>query len=358
MKILKKFKHAVGFILLAAWSVLLVTHSEEVSGGVKSALMRCVNVIVPSLFAFMTAADMLMRGGAYIYLAKPLKPLAKALGLPARFGAVFLISNFAGYPTGAAAVAALYDKGALDRKSAARLLCACCNGGPAFFTGVIGVAVFGSKRTGLLIYLSVIAANLIFAAVMYRLFPVTVHEPPHADPSERGGRGALLTESVTAAGEALLKACGMMLLFAALLSAGKGCLPARFPDIMSGNGTVVTESYLEISRLADISGRPYRLLPVICGAAAFGGVCVILQIAAIVGGRFSVKPFIAARAVCAVTAGLIAVPMFRIFGEMAAEVSARSEFIVNFNNFLPSVCLIMMIFLTILRKRLVFSDRI
>ena len=125
MKILKKLKRIAGVILLAAWSVLLIRHSEEVTEGVKNALMRCINVIVPSLFAFMAAADILMRGGAYIYLSKPLAPLSRLIGLPRELGATFLTANIAGYPSGAAAVTALYDEGVLDSKNASRLLCTC-----------------------------------------------------------------------------------------------------------------------------------------------------------------------------------------------------------------------------------------
>ena len=353
MKILKKLKRLVGFVLLAAWSVLLIRHSEQVTEGAKNALMRCINVIVPSLFAFMTAADILMRGGAYIYLSKPLAPFSRLIGLPRELGATFFIANIAGYPTGAAAVTALYDEGTLDRRSASRLLCTCYNGGPAFFAGVVGTAVFGSERTGLLVYLSIIAANILCAAVMYRVFPVKAPNPVR----RKNVRCDLLTESTASAGSALFKACGMMLLFGAFLPVARECGLERLLGGLGENGAVVAESFLEISRLSDIVGRPYRLLPLISAAGAFGGVCVMLQVKAIVGGRFSLLPFAAARAVCAGIAGAVSVPVFRLFGEKAAEAAARTEFVVNFNNFIPSLCLIMMIFLTILRKRLVFSKQ-
>ena len=46
----------------------------------------------------------------------------------------------------------------------------------------------------------------------------------------------------------------------------------------------------------------------------------------------------------------------KIFGENYIAAASKPVFIVNFNNFIPVVCLIMMIFLTVLKKRLAFSE--
>ena len=108
MKKQHKNKHGtLRFLLLTAYSVLLIKHSEQIAEGVRVALMRCLNVMIPSLFAFLAAAEMLVRGGAYIHLSRPLRPLSRLMGMPGELGAVFLLSNVAGYPAGAAAIKSL-----------------------------------------------------------------------------------------------------------------------------------------------------------------------------------------------------------------------------------------------------------
>lgn len=57
-----------------------------------------------------------------------------------------------GYPAGAAVVTELYRAGALSKAEAERALCFCNNSGPGFFAGLIGTAVLGDVRRGLILY--------------------------------------------------------------------------------------------------------------------------------------------------------------------------------------------------------------
>ena len=207
---------------------------------------------------------------------------------PRELGSVFVISNAAGYPSGAAAIKAMHASGRIDGRSASRLLCFCFNGGPAFFAGAAGTAVFGSARTGITVWLSVFAANILTAAFVCRVFPIEAKSAADS-PS---GQDSLLTESVNAAGRALFNICGTILLFSTFLTLVRlGCARAG-----SDSGIVRTLScFLEISEIAEMKGSPARLMPLICAAGAFGGVCVLLQVKAIVGSSFSLLPFLAAR---------------------------------------------------------------
>jgi hypothetical protein len=96
----------------------------------------------------------------------------------------------------------------------------------------------------------------------------------------------------------------------------------------------------------------------VAAAGAFGGVCVILQVWGIVGKRFSLFPFVILRIICAIISYACCLILNRFFGVHTLEAAATEEFIVNFNNFIPSICLIMMIFLTVFKKGLDFSSEV
>jgi hypothetical protein len=300
----------------------------------------------------MAVSDLMIRSGAYNLISKLFSPIAYIIGLPVPLVFAFLLGNTAGYPVGASIICNLYDKESLSRRSAARLLCTCYNGGPAFFAGAVGIAVFSSSRVGLIIYFSIVLGNVIAAAILNRIFPIEYK----SQSAKTHFTGEMLSDSVAAAGGGLFKICGMILIFqtaATLLSCMGADRYISDPDLKC-----LTASLLEISNLSALSGLPFRLLPLIAASGAFGGLCVIMQIKTIVGKRFSLAPFVFARIFAASLSAGCCVLLNKIFGVHYLEAAAQTDFIVNFNNFIPSVCLIMMIFLTVFKKRLAFSQKI
>lgn len=335
--------------VLSVTAVLLTVFSAQLADDMRQAVMRCMNIIIPSLFAFMAVSDLMVRSGGYIPLSAPLRPLSWLAGLPKEYGALFLISNIAGYPVGASMICRMYDRKTLDKRDAERLLCTCYGAGPAFFCSAVGVTVFGSQRTGMLIFLSCAAANIIVSAVVFRIFPIRRTEQT----VNRTFSAEMLPESVSAAGRGLFGICSMILFFQMIMTLVSP-LTEHIPVTDNTRRTML--AFIEISSLTSLTGTPYRMLPLIAAAGAFGGVCVLMQVYVIVGGRFSLKPFLTARtAGTCVSAGMMRL-LWHLFGTKTAAASTGLSIMVNFNNFIPSVCLIMMIFLTVLRKRVAFSD--
>lgn len=345
----RKITSALLSMLLTAYAAALIIFSKDVTSDVNNALMRCVNVIIPSLFAFMAISDLMIRSGAYIFISKLFAPLAYIIKLPTELIFAFLLGNTAGYPVGSSVICSLFDENRLDKKSASRLLCTCYNGGPAFFSGAVGLAVFSSSRVGMIIFFSIFLSNIAAAAILNRLFPIKYEHSK----GKTVFKSEMISDSVSSAGIGIFKICGMILVFQTLLTVLGKCIPTE--RISDQNLRITADSFLEISNLSALSGLPYRLLPFIAAAGAFGGVCVIMQIHTIVGKRFSIAPFIFARILCSALSAVFCILMNRIFGIKYLDASVQPHFIVNFNNFIPSVCLIMMIFLTVLRKRLAFS---
>ena len=137
-------------LLLAAAGLLLAP--QAAASGALQGLRACAVRVIPALLPFFVVSRMLTA----LPLPTPGRRadrLFRALfGVRAACLPALLTGLLGGYPAGAAAVTELYRAGALSKAEAERALCFCNNSGPGFFAGLIGAAVLGDVRRGLILY--------------------------------------------------------------------------------------------------------------------------------------------------------------------------------------------------------------
>ena len=126
--------------------------------GVREGLSLAAAQALPALFPFFVISELLTRCGFAELLSFRLP--ARLYGLPSAASPALLLGLIGGYPVGAAAVCALYEQRILSRDAAERLGCLCNCAGPGFCIGLVGLGVFGSARTGALLYAIQLAAAL------------------------------------------------------------------------------------------------------------------------------------------------------------------------------------------------------
>ena len=126
----------IAAILAAA--ALLLLRPQEAAAAVREGLALCGGTVIPSLFPFFAAVSLLLQLGAAEALQGacgkimgPLFHMRGACALP------LLAGLLGGYPSGAAAVAGLYEQGGVSRQEAELLLGFCDNCGPAFLLGYV-----------------------------------------------------------------------------------------------------------------------------------------------------------------------------------------------------------------------------
>lgn len=357
-QIINRINTIVLCVIVSATCIGMIIFSAQVKDAVTVSVQRCLNVIIPSLFAFMALSQIILKSGISSYIAKPFGLFTKyVLNMPCDLFFVFLMSSIAGYPVGIKMLSDLKNRGDISDKTAQIMSAFCYCGGPAFYSGTIGLEVFREAKIGMLIFLSVLGSNIIIEIILCRL----CKPKAKTKTSDKFFSADILTDSVLSAGKSMFTICAMIIFCSALISVidSAGFFGFLQKAIgISDNTVVLLKSCLEISCIADLSGTPYNLLPAIAAVCSFGGVCVIIQIIALNNSVIKLKYFLLSRPVAALLSYLICRLMKTFYIPQAAEASTSNDVLVNFNNFVPSICLLLMIFLLNFKKSLVFSERL
>ncbi|MCL1832147.1 MAG: hypothetical protein FWG45_04450 [Oscillospiraceae bacterium] len=309
-------KRIVVVSLCAGLAVVLVADTAGVFAAVSQTVTLCLNTIIPSLFAFLALSTFVISSG-----------------LVRGEAAIVLLSLVGGYPVGAKLLADRVDTDSAYAKRAERMLMYCYCGSPAFLLTLVG-------KLGLYVWLSNVAACLIFA-VFTRLFGK--HERVREPVKAVRVSGDVLISSVTGAGIALCRICLMMLAFAVVLRV------LEFVGLM-----LILPDYAyavaEITHVIHLNAHP----AVLAALTSLGGLCVMLQTSAIVGGRFKRGLFLLARLpIAALSAGIAhllthSLAVQTLTTNRAVSISAG-------NNTAASLCLLVMTILLIAERRRSFE---
>lgn len=270
---------AAGVVLLTA---ALLAFPDLVKGSVRSSILYCLTVLVPSLFPFMVISCYTVLSPAGDVLGAPLGPLARwGFRLPECCAAPLLMSFLGGYPAGARSTALLLEQGRITTRQAARMMLFCVNPGTAFVVTYLGGSVLGSYRAGWLLFFSVTLSGLAMglAAALFDKLP-----PKGRAPAKREGQP--LIRAVSGAAHSVLVMCACIVSFAGLstLLHATGAYQAVV-RLCSGLGPLTPpETAAALSFLLEVTGgvgdaAQFGASPALYAfGLAFGGLCVHLQV--------------------------------------------------------------------------------
>ena len=199
--------------VLCCFSALLLL--PEVSAqAARDAMLLCAQTLIPSLFPFFIAANLLNELGASKLTANALAPLGARLGMSGHGVSAFIIGVTGGYPLGASYIAQLRAQGIIGRDDASRLIVFCNNSGPAFIVGAAGVGVFGSAPVGFFLYAVHILAALIFGVIICPKAPCDIcYDEDIFSPVSLS---AAFTASVKRAADSMIGVCSFVVAFSAI----------------------------------------------------------------------------------------------------------------------------------------------
>lgn len=302
------------FVLPCALIFLFFAEPTVSADGIKKGLSVCAGTLIPSLFPFMVISELLVRSGGAEHGARVLgKPMRKLFGVSGSGAVAVLLGILCGFPVGAKTAVALCRSGELEWDEGARLMSFCNYPSAPFMIYAVGRGLFGSKRLGLLIWLSVLAAGILCGVLgkyFYRKNGYDADRPKHAKTEPIT---VIFTESVTGAASSLISVCAYVCFFNAAVS----CLSA----LATGGGALpraMLFSFFELtSGAASCAAVDNRFVGAVlcCAAAAWSGLSVLFQISSLARG-ISMKPFLISKLFVIPLSSFITAISLRLFPDI------------------------------------------
>ena len=306
---LKKWLFPAAAACSGALALLLLTCGDAAAQGVRDGISLCLASVIPALFPFFVAAQLLTSLGAAEALGRAAGPLFRRLfGIGGAGAAAFLLGLIGGYPVGAKATGSLVRQGLLSSEDGARLLTFCNNAGPAFILGIAGRGVFHSPRAGAWLYLLHAASATAVGLLLCRAgrtkppaVPCTAPTVPTKKPT--ASLAAAFIEAVQSGVRAMAGVCGFVIFFLVLLRLAEGAL-ASLPPAAAG--------FLELTNGILRLTPDRRGFITAAGLLGWGGLSVHGQTAAVLGGSgISLRRYLPAKTLQGALSAVLAAAVWR-----------------------------------------------
>lgn len=253
---------AMGVLILDGKTALL---------SAREGLALCAQSVIPSLFPFIVLSILLntaLSGSS----SRILQLVGSVFRIPHGCEAILIPAFLGGYPVGAQAIGQAVTEGRLSREDGHRMLAYCSNAGPSFLFGMVGPILGKPVRCWLC------WGILIFSVwITTRLFPA-----PKGNAIPQNRQSVSITKALSSAIAVILTICGWVVLFRILIAFFSRWFLWMLPDWAS----VLIAGLLELSNgcwaLNTIQSEHLRFV-LCCGMLSFGGLCVAMQTASVIG---------------------------------------------------------------------------
>lgn len=270
---------------------LLIFYSKELSSGVKNGIQISLNLVIPSMFLFMIFSNMMIHSTFCRILSLPFCFITKHLfHIGEKETSILLLSLIGGYPVGAKLIGDAVRSGRMSSEYGARMLSYCVNCGPAFLISGVGASIFGSLQIGVFLYLSQILACVVVGICnSFSLKRLSSHSCSAYDAAVHTSASTLMVSSVNDAVRSMGVICGFVVAFSAILP-----LIALIVSHFGKEVSFLITGLLEVTNGCNqlMEALPANQILLAALFTAFGGICVHLQICAMLhGSKISIKRF-------------------------------------------------------------------
>ncbi len=305
---LKKYLFTIIFL---CFTVSLLLFSDNNFLAAQEGLTLWATTVLPSLFPFFIATELLCRTNFINILGRFLNKIMRPFfNVPGESATALLLGTISGYPVGAKVVCNLKKQKMITKTEAERLIAYTNNSGPLFILGSVGVSLFCNKQIGAILLISHIIScfvvGLIFKHWKKNEFKIE-HNFFHEQENKMihvSDLGEILGDSIKNAISTILTIGGFVVLFSVILSIieTSGILDI-FCNVLSQIG--ITKSFskslvlgiLEVTNGVKLSSALFSNYPTLSilltsFLLGFGGFSVLLQVYSIITKEgISIKPY-------------------------------------------------------------------
>lgn len=210
-KFTKAFAVFLAFLLFAGIIIL----PDIAYSCAKSGLNICASTVIPSLFPITFASVFIMslfENSKLSFLNHFAKKFFNSNGYCLL---IFCFSLIGGYPTGAKLLNEAYISEKITKEKAQNMCLYSVNSGAGFAVTAVGLGVFGSKKIGIILYLSGILSALTLALV-FSLYKNRESKVQTDNFKNNHTIAEIFTSSASKASTALLSICGFVILFSVI----------------------------------------------------------------------------------------------------------------------------------------------
>lgn len=312
-----KIKELLLPFILISFTICLVIFSNNNLSAAKSGLVLWANSIVPSLFPFFVATELLSHTNFTYYLGRILNRFMKPLfNIRGEGSFAFIMGIISGYPIGAKIAANFRENNICSKEECERLLSFTNNSGPLFIIGTVGISMFGNSTIGFLLLITHLLASItvgfIFRFWKYNTKYTSVKNSSYVNSKDSislSNIGGIIGNSISSSINTILLIGGFVVLFSVIISILQtsqlldilsDCIKPLFsllniPDEFS---TGLISGILELTNgLSIVCNIPAKKLSINIVIASFllglGGISILLQVwSTIAKTDLSIKPYI------------------------------------------------------------------
>lgn len=210
------------------FTIFLVVFSRDNLIAAKNGLKLWASSVVPSLFPFFIATELLGFTSIVPFLGKLLNKIMRPLFNVSGEGAFALIMGIvSGYPTGAKIVSNFRKNKLCTKAECERLLAFTNNSGPLFIIGTVGISMFGYSNIGILLFVTHLLA-CITVGFIFRFWKYNDKEYVELSSNTNNNDnnkeikfsdlGKILGSSISNATSTILMIGGFVVLFSVIIS--------------------------------------------------------------------------------------------------------------------------------------------
>lgn len=312
-----KLKQLLLPVILTVFTACLVIFSNTNLSAAKNGLVLWANSIVPSLFPFFVATELLSHTNFTYYLGKILNKFIKPIfNVRGEGSFAFIMGIISGYPIGAKIAVNFRQNGICTKEECERLLSFTNNSGPLFIIGTVGITMFGNSTIGILLLVTHLLASItvgfIFRFWKYNVNSQVIRNNSYINSKDNitlSNLGGIIGTSITSSINTILLIGGFVVLFSVIISILQtsqlldvfaNCLNPIFNllHIPEKFSTGFISGILELTNgLNIICNIPEKNLSINIIMASFllglGGISILLQVwSTIAKTDLSIKPYI------------------------------------------------------------------
>lgn len=302
---IRQIKFQIGklffYFVLAYSAAAIFFRAKTAMSGVLSGLTLCYSTIIPSLFPFLVVSQLLLQSPVADYLGVALLPYTRLLGVRSRKApSAVLCGMLGGFAIGAKSIDTLYKQHEITAQQAEQLLICTIGSSPAFITGSVGLTMLGNAKSGLFLLIAQLSASLLIGLCFRKKTPPNTRTVPVTQTKQTQSFTDVIAGAVTTT--SLL--CGYIAFFSFFTA-------ILLPPDASPFAAFCTALLLEVTAACEAGAK----VSIYCCCAALSamGVCVFLQVRALLCKEISLKPLFLSRLLHFPLALLILHGLLRLF---------------------------------------------